>query len=361
MRMIRSFCTLTILTIFISSLFSPLTISAEEHTTPIVKLRILETTDLHAHILPYDYDKKVPSVEFGLARTATLIKQARAEVPKNNSMLFDVGDTIQGTPQAYYVAKVKKLKANEVHPVFKAMNKLKYDAATLGNHEFNYGMDFLKTSIKKANFPYVNANIYINNHDENNLHAFTPYVILDKQVKDENGNIHTLKVGVIGFAPPKVMDIDYLGKAARAKDIVQTAHTFIPEMKAKGVDLIIALAHSGLAIEVDGLIHPENAVYPLSKVAGIDAILFGHRHQIFPGAQKFNNIPGVDNVKGTINGVPSVEAGYWGNDLGIIDLTLEKTNNQWHVKDSQSSNRPVYKIENGQKIPIVEADPDVSQ
>ena len=130
---------------FIGSLIFPidsLTARAEKDTSLLVKLRILETTDLHAHILPYDYDKQAPTLEFGLAKTATLIKQARAEVPETNSMLFDVGDTIQGSPLADYFAKVNKLKDGKVHPVIKAMNALHYDAATLGNHEFHYGPGF---------------------------------------------------------------------------------------------------------------------------------------------------------------------------------------------------------------------------
>ena len=152
---------------------------------------------------------------------------------------------------------------------------------------------------------------------------------------------------------------DYLAGKAKTKDIVQTANKFIPEMKMRGANLIIALAHSGLDAAADGVVNAENAVYPLSKVAGIDAILFGHKHVTFPGAVEFNNIPGIDPVKGTINGIPSVEAGFWGNHLGMIDLTLENKNGKWKVKDSQSTNKPIFKIENGQQISLAEADQQI--
>lgn len=313
-----------------------------EQSFSLVKLRILETTDLHAHIFPHDYEP-MSSLGYGLANLAILMEQAKEEVPSTNSLLFDVGDTIQGSPLANYVAKYHKLKTGEVHPVIEAMNRLNYDAATLGNHDFNYGLDFLKLTIAKANFPYVSANIYIDDHDDNDSNdknAFMPYIILDKQVKDQRGKSQSIKIGVIGFAPPQEMKQSHLAGLIKTKDIVQTAKKFIPEMQAKGTNLIIALAHSGLDINVDDIPNVDNAVYPLSKVPGIDAILFGHKHLTFPGSAEFNHLPGVDNIKGTINGVPAVEAGYWGNHLGILDLILENTNGQWKVIDSLSVNRP---------------------
>ena len=136
-----------------------------EGTGNTATLRILETTDLHSNVLPYDYFKDAPVTNYGLAKTATLIKQARSEV--DNSMLFDAGDTIQGNPLASYVAKVNKLGPNDTHPIYKAMNYLKYDAGIVGNHEFNYGLDYLKDVQQEVKFPIVNANIYTDDHDTN--------------------------------------------------------------------------------------------------------------------------------------------------------------------------------------------------
>ncbi len=114
-------------------------------STATVDLRILETTDIHVHLVDYDYYQDKPSTSLDLAKTATLIKAARAEV--KNSLLFDNSDLIQGNPLGDYIAKEQGLTDGQLHPVYKAMNLLNYDAGNLGNHEFNYGLDFLKTSL----------------------------------------------------------------------------------------------------------------------------------------------------------------------------------------------------------------------
>ncbi|MFQ3544282.1 bifunctional 2',3'-cyclic-nucleotide 2'-phosphodiesterase/3'-nucleotidase [Halobacillus rhizosphaerae] len=324
-----------------------------------VNLRILETTDIHTNIVNYDYYKDQKTDQFGLAKTATLIKQARTE--STNSLLFDNGDLIQGTPLGDYVAKVNPLKEGEVHPVYKAMNLLNYDAGNIGNHEFNYGLDFLNRSLSGANFPYVNANVYVDDQDnnpDNDKHYFNPYKILDKTVTDENGQEHQLKVGVIGFVPPQVMQWDKgnLEGKVIVKDIVETAKKYVPEMKAEGADIIVAVPHSGFE-KAAPQGNDENAVYYLSEVEGIDAILFGHAHKVFPGDATFEGVSGVDSAKGTINGVPSVEPGYWGDHLGVIDLTLTDNNGNWTVKDSQSEARPIYDSATGTSL--VETDQDI--
>lgn len=118
-----------------------------------LKLSILETTDIHTNLMSYDYYKDGAAPTAGLSRTASLVKAVRAATP--NTFLVDNGDLIQGTPLGTYKAKVAPLATNEIHPVYKAMNLMGYDAATLGNHEFNYGLDFLDQEVKGANFPYI--------------------------------------------------------------------------------------------------------------------------------------------------------------------------------------------------------------
>ncbi|WP_249435816.1 bifunctional 2',3'-cyclic-nucleotide 2'-phosphodiesterase/3'-nucleotidase [Paenibacillus sp. Marseille-Q4541] len=323
-----------------------------------VKLRILETTDIHVNLLDYDYysDKAVDT--YGLARTATLIKQARSEA--TNSLLFDNGDLIQGNPLGDYVAKVKPLKGAEVHPVYKAMNLLDYDAATLGNHEFNYGLDFLNQTLKGAEFPYVNANVYKDDGDKdesNDVNYFKPYEIIEKKVKDESGKEHTLKVGVIGLVTPQIMQWDSSSLTGKVitKDIVKTAEKFVPEIKAKGADIIVALAHTGYDQNPPADM-AENAVLPLSEVDGVDAILFGHAHKVFPGSA-FADQKGVNLEKGTINNVAAVEPGAWGDNLGVIDLQLEQVNGKWKVVDSKSVASPIYDAAN--KKAIVKADKEI--
>ncbi|MCP8968597.1 bifunctional 2',3'-cyclic-nucleotide 2'-phosphodiesterase/3'-nucleotidase [Ectobacillus ponti] len=335
---------------------------AKAQTPAPVKLRILETTDIHSYLLPYDYYKDAPTNEFGFAKAATLIRQARQEAA--NSVLFDNGDLIQGNPLADYVAKVEPLKPGQVHPVYKALNPLGYDAATLGNHEFNYGLDFLAEAVNDASFPYVNGNIYVDDQDQDDTNdelKYKPYVILAKQVQDENGSTQTLKIGILGLVAPQIMQWDKanLEGKVKAQDIVAAAEKQVPKMRAEGADLVIVLAHTGFDVAAEPYKNAENAVMPLSKVPGIDAVLFGHRHVMFPGAAEFNNMAGVDNVKGTINGVAAVEAGNWGNGLGVIDVMLQKVEDKWRVTGSQAVVRQVYDKQT--KIPLAEADQQVTE
>jgi 2',3'-cyclic-nucleotide 2'-phosphodiesterase / 3'-nucleotidase / 5'-nucleotidase len=331
---------------------------AKAETTPgTATLRILETTDLHSNVRAYDYYQDTDkNIKFGLAKTATLIAQARSE--KANSMLFDAGDLIQGNPLADYVAKVDPLGPDETHPIIRAMNYLDYDAGIVGNHEFNYGLPYMEKVLGKADHPIVNANIYKDNgadgdssNDTENY--FTPYEILDKEIIDDAGVKHTVKVGVVGFAPPQILNWDYdnlYGKVT-VKDIVQTANKYVKEMRDKGADVVVAIAHSGCDVTNDGQAEAENAVYSLSKVSGIDALLFGHAHQNFPAGKEFHvggdasqpDLPGINTTKGTINGTPAVEAGYWGNNLGVLDLALVEQNGKWIVDkaNSKSVDRPV--------------------
>ncbi|WP_423335708.1 bifunctional 2',3'-cyclic-nucleotide 2'-phosphodiesterase/3'-nucleotidase [Neobacillus sp. 19] len=325
----------------------PSAAKAESTGTNTATLRILETTDLHSNVMPYDYFKDAAVKDYGLAKTATLIQQARSE--SQNSMLFDAGDTIQGNPLASYVAKVKRLAPNETHPIYKAMNYLNYDAGIVGNHEFNYGLDYLADVMEEVQFPIVNANIFKDDHDSdptNDVNYFTPYKIIDKKIIDDQGKEATIKVGVIGFAPPQIMrwDKDNLTGKVITKDIKKQAEKFIPKMKAEGADVIVAIAHSGCDIDEEGKEEAENAIYDLTKVPGIDAMLFGHAHVNFPGDASFNGKKGIDNSNGKINGVQAVEAGFWGNNLGVLDLALvQDANGKWTVDkaNSKSVNRPV--------------------
>ncbi|MBS4213079.1 bifunctional 2',3'-cyclic-nucleotide 2'-phosphodiesterase/3'-nucleotidase [Neobacillus rhizophilus] len=323
------------------------------NANPMVELRLMETTDLHTNLLNYDYYKNAEYLKVGLASTAALVKDARAEV--DNSLLVDNGDLIQGTPLGTYFAKVEPLKRGQVHPVFKAMNQMGYDMATLGNHEFNYGLDFLEEAYNDANFPFVNANVYIDDHDnnpDNDVNKFTPYRIINKKVVDEQGKNHVIKVGFIGFVPPQINEWDKANLDGKVitKNIVDTAKRFIPQMREKGADVIIAMTHSGFN---GNKANTEDVIYALSEVPGIDAITFSHTHKLFP-AKDVNSLdglfkgadgqplPGVDNAKGTINGVPAVQAGYGGGSLGIIDLDLVKVKGKWSVADSQSATREIY-------------------
>lgn len=316
-----------------------------------IKLRIIETTDIHTNVMDYDYYKDQPSPKIGLSRAATLVKQARAEV--TNSVLVDNGDLIQGSPMGDYMA-AKGLQPGEVHPVYKAMNLLGYDVGNIGNHEFNYGLDFLKESLNDANFPYVNANVYDAKSGE---HAFTPYLIKTHTFKDTDGQAHQVKVGYIGFVPPQILvwDKKNLDGKVVAQDIKATAEKLVPEMRAQGADVIVAIPHSGVSSD-PYKVGAENSVYYLTQVAGIDAIAFGHSHAVFP-SKDFASLPGADLQQGTINGVTAVMPGRWGSHVGVMDLTLKQKGNQWQVVAGQSQARPIF--DKTSNTSLASADPGI--
>lgn len=303
-----------------------------------VDLRILETSDLHTHALGYDYYQDKPTGEFGLEYTASLIKAARAE--KANSLLFDNGDLIQGNPLGDYVARVQPLRAGEMHPMHRAMQTLRYDAATLGNHEFNYGLDFLDRVLKAAPMPYVSANV----QNLDGTPRFTPYVIQRKVMKDVEGRPAVVNVGIIGFVPPQIMQWDKANLEGKVKavDILEAANRYVPEMKAKGADIIIALNHSGID-RGEYMVGQEAAGAALTRVPGIDVVLSGHSHQEFPSAT-YKDVTGADIARGTIGGKPSTMPGFWGNNLGVIDLKLsyDPASKKWNVVDSQAALRPIW-------------------
>ncbi len=319
-------------------------------------LRIMETTDLHVHVFPYDYYGDRPNDTMGLARTASIIEAIRAEA--TNAMLVDNGDFLQGNPMGDYIAYERGMKAGDIHPIIAGMNVLGYDASTLGNHEFNYGLDFMMNTIAGANFPVVCANVtkgqLAGNAREDDL-FLKPYVILDKTVTDGAGQSHPVKVGLIGFVPPQIMNWDsrhLVGKAA-TRDIVKAAQAWVPQMKEEGADIIIALSHSGMG-PMGYEENLENASIQVAGIDGIDALVTGHSHLAFPGPQ-FDGVEGVDNAAGTIGGKPGVMGGFWGSHLGLLDLLLERDGNSWRVVSSTSEARPISERVDGKTKPLVES------
>ncbi len=337
---------------------SALALAANAALAEQLKLRIMETTDVHMNLLSYDYYQDKATEQFGLSRAITLIKAARAEAP--NSLLFDNGDLLQGNPLGDVMAKIRPLKSGQTHPAYKVMNPLQYDAANLGNHEFNFGLDFLKRAIAGAQFPYVSANVVLADGKENSATptpAFKPYVILERKFVDAKGKPQTLKVGVIGFVPPQIMQWDkaHLEGKVATRSMVEMAEKYVPEMIGKGAQLVVAIPHSGFEKGEVGQLG-ENAVSKLAEVIGIDAILFGHAHAEFP-SKAFASHPKVDLERGTINGVPSVMPGRWGDHLGVIDLTLDNTSGRWQVVDSRAHIRPIF--DRAAKKSLAAADPMV--
>lgn len=335
--------TLSLLTLLISGTLQAAT----------VDLRIIETTDLHGNMMNYDYFKDQYIDTFGLAKTANLIHQAREEV--KNSVLVDNGDLIQGSPMADYALN-KGLNKGDIHPVYKALNTLDYVVGNIGNHEFNFGLDFLQKSLAGANFPYVNANVY---DAKSNKPFFKQYIILDKKVVDREGKQHSIKIGYIGFVPPQIMQWDKLNLEGKVivKDITETAKKLVPEMKEQGADIIVAIPHSGVSAEPYKAL-AENSVYYLTQVEGINAIMFGHSHGVFP-SEDFKSLPNTDINTGNINNIPAVMPGQWGSHLGVVDLVIEGDKSNWKVVSGKSQARPIFDSKN--KKALVDADKNITK
>lgn len=310
---------------------------------PSLRLRLLETTDVHANLVAHDYYADLAARPYGLTRTATLIAEARREA--RNCLLFDNGDFLQGTPLSDLLPHSSGRWAGP-HPVMLAMNALRYDAAALGNHEFNFGLTRLLQAVSEAEFPVTCANAITcegaTPADDDTL--LPPYVMLDRCFTDDAGARHDLRIGIIGLLPPQVMVWDHaaLSGEVTSRDIVDTARARVPQVRAAGADIVVILAHSGID---PGPARPgmENALRPLARVDGIDAILAGHTHETFPVPDRAGGPPpdGVDPVNGRLHGVPTVMGGFKGSHLGVIDLDLRKTPDGWQVASHHCEARPV--------------------
>jgi 2',3'-cyclic-nucleotide 2'-phosphodiesterase/3'-nucleotidase len=317
-------------------------------------LAVLETTDLHSNVVGYDYFKLAAEPSIGLDRTARLIAQAREEFP--NTVLFDNGDTIQGNALADWQALVKPLRCDQTLGIYKVMNALRYDGASIGNHEFNYGLAYLSqvtgSRFRVAGldqprrcagpaFPQVLANVY---SVKTKKPIFAPWRIIQKRVKatDAHGRpIEALvKVGIIGFTPPTIMSWDkrWLEGKVYTSGVREAALKYIPQMRRKGADIVIAIAHGGLDAS-PYTPSMENAGWYLAQVPGVDAMLLGHSHQLFPNAASTApqfKLPGVDKAKGLVHGVPTVMANLWGKHLGVIALRLRADGKRWTVEKDKT-------------------------
>lgn len=317
---------------------------ATEDTKPVegqtVDVRILATTDLHTNLVNYDYYQDKPVETLGLAKTAVLIEKAKKENP--NVLLVDNGDTIQGTPLGTYKAIVDPVEKGEQHPMYAALQALGFEAGTLGNHEFNYGLDYLNRVIETAGLPIVNANVL---DPATGKFIYQPYKIIEKTFTDTQGRLTTVKIGVTGIVPPQILNWDKANLEGKVvvRDSVEAIRDIIPEMRKAGADITLVLSHSGIGDDKYEK-GEENEGYQIASLPGVDAVVTGHSHAEFPsgnGTGFYEKYPGVDGVNGKINGTPVTMAGKYGDHLGVIDLKLNYTDGKWKVTDSKGSIRKV--------------------
>ncbi|MDX3387133.1 5'-nucleotidase C-terminal domain-containing protein [Streptomyces niveiscabiei] len=316
---------------------------------------ILGTTDLHSHVFDWDYykdaaysDSKGNSV--GVARVATLIKEQRKAKGEERVLLVDAGDIIQGTSLAYYFARVAPIteKGGPKHPMAVAMNHMRYDAAALGNHEFNYGIDTLRKFEKQCRFPLLGANAL----DAKTLKpAFQPYAV--KRIRVPGAP--DIKVGILGLTNPGIAlwDKDNVSGKMVFPGLVEQAKKFVPRLRALGCDVVFLTDHSGLdgsSSYGDELPYVENASNLVAQqVPGIDAILVGHTHVEVPSYTVKNEETGED--------VLLSEPYCWGYRLSVFDFEVELVRGQWKVAKKTATTLDPKNVEEDPEIrKLLEAD-----
>lgn len=305
-------------------------------------LRVLATSDLHAHLRGFDYTRNEEVPDWGLTRLATRITEARNEAPA--SLLFDNGDLLQGTPLAEHFSAPE---CTEPHPVFVAMEAMGYDAIGMGNHEFNFGLERLEKALSTTDIPVLCANVLTHKgrHVDEDKSLRPACVVLQREVTDpETGQTENLRIGVLSVLPPQVIQWDgaHLKGRVETRDMVESATRHVAQLRAEGADIVILLAHSG--IDPSGTYYgAENAAVKLAQIDGIDAMITGHTHQVFPHPSAVGHGvgQGIDAETGTVFGVPTVMPGYRGGHLGVIDLFLRRTQGLWQVASHHSEARSV--------------------
>lgn len=341
------------------------------------QLAILETTDIHTHVLGYDYDRLEPDTHVGFDRVATLIEQARKQFP--NTLLIDDGDTIQGTALADYQALSHPVTCRQELAIYQAMDLLHFDAGTVGNHEFNYGLPFLSQvtgtpmslpgvpveHCSGPHYPLVLSNLV---DADSGKPVFKPWLVLDRTlaVTGADGKMRKMpiRIGLLGFTPPTIMQWDHahLAGKVQALGVVEAAKKYLPELQAQHPDIVIAVSHGGINLAPYSPTQ-ENADWYLAGIPGIDVVLMGHSHDVFPNPQdpesRFNGLKDVDNVRGFVRGKPAVMGGFYGHDLGVIELALVYRGGKWTIDDANTHSevRPICKS----KDDCVAPDPRIAE
>ncbi|MBO4275552.1 bifunctional metallophosphatase/5'-nucleotidase [Microbispora triticiradicis] len=298
-----------------------------------VKITVMASSDIHGNALNWDYYKNAEyddsaHNDVGLAKISTMVSQIRADRGAGHTLLFDSGDTLQGTPLDYYYAKIEPITSTgETHPMAKAMNAIGYDAVTLGNHEFNYGLPLLGAWVKQMRAPVLGANAV---SARTGLPAYQPFVIKTMNVKGEK----PIKVGVLGLTNPGVAIWDKANVDGKLKflDLVTTAKKWVPVIRGLGADVVLVTAHAGdngLSSYGSDLPVENAAAMVAEEVPGVDAVLFGHAHNDVP--QRF-----VTN-KATGRQVLLTEPSKWGQRLSVVDFTLAKERGKWTVTGKSST------------------------
>lgn len=298
-------------------------------------IRMIFTTDLHGQLTTMNYETGEITKKGSLARAAKVIEKARNEAGQENTLLFDVGDTLYDYSTDY----IYDCDENAAQPIYSAMASLGYDAITLGNHDFDYDLRYIQDQLQKAGLAdkCVLSNVKDANTGKN---IWNQNKIIERTVHTASGTAITVKVGVIGETVPSLSAkrTSYKG-VLKTEDIVKNAQNEATALKAQGADIIVALAHSGIGSE-EPAENAENASYALTKIPEIDVVLCGHLHKYFPSdlaaSEEYYELSGVDAQTGLANGKNLIMIAEQGKAVGIADLTIQQENGVVSIVDRKS-------------------------
>ncbi len=283
--------------------------------------RIMFTSDIHGQVTTEDYESgRSNYTTGGFSKTASLIKSARQELNEKNSMLFDLGDNLYDYTTDYIYEN--DLSAEQ--PVYTALSKMDYDAVTIGNHEFEYTLEYVKNQLDRAGLTekVVLSNVW---DAVTKKHIWAENKIITKSIVTESGREMEVKVGLIGETQSKLSKkrTDYTG-VLESEDIVENVKKEAALLKEQGADLVVVLGHTGIGGENPEK-NAEDTGYALTKLKDVDVVLCGHRHRDFPLKNRstmYDALPGIDPETNFVNGKPLVQVQNRGASLGVVDLQL---------------------------------------
>ena len=280
-----------------------------------VDLVIATTTDVHGRLRAWDYYANQAEAVRGLSRAATIVDSVRTANP-GRVILLDAGDLLQGNPLAYVAARVSRDRTN---PIIAAMNAMRYDAAAIGNHEYNYGVPYLDSAIRQARFPFLSANTY--RIEPAGVHAYKPWTIIDRA---------GVKVGIVGATTPGVMvwDAENIKGRLRFGDVVPAVRQAVEEVRTAGADIVLVTVHSGFNEPASydtvttGAPSENVAARIAAEVQGIDFLVYGHSHKEQRGT--------------TIGQTMLVQPKNWATSVDVAHLVVSRVGGGWRVTEKRS-------------------------
>ena len=284
-------------------------------STEPVDLVVATTTDGHGRLRAWDYYANQAEAVRGLTRAATIVDSLRAANP-GRVILLDAGDLLQGNPLAYVAARVSRDRTN---PIIAAMNAMRYDAAAIGNHEYNYGIPYLDSAIRQARFPFLSANTY--RLEPAGVHAYKPWTIIDRA---------GVKVGIVGATTPGVMvwDAENIRGRLRFGDVVPAVRQAVEEVRTAGADVVLVTVHSGFNEPASydtvttGAPSENVAARIAAEVPGIDFLVYGHSHKEQRGT--------------TIGQTLLVQPKNWATSVDVAHLVVSRVGGAWKVTEKRS-------------------------